>query len=136
MGTEGTTMTTPHETMTEAARRGQDAFTSALRIWTDSVYKFAPTSDAKLHSAVEVVDTMFDFADHMLASQREFTKVLLAAATSAATNAASAAQHAAKDMEAVAKEAAPTRDMRDVATEAAPTRDVRDGAKAPAPRKS
>jgi hypothetical protein len=129
-------MTTPHETMTDAARRGQDAFTSALQIWADSVHKFAPTSNAKLHGAVEVVDTMFDFADHMLASQREFTKVLLAATASAATKAASAAQHAAKDMQDVAKEAAPTRDMRDVASEAAPMRDVRDGAKATISRKS
>jgi hypothetical protein len=129
-------MTTPHETMTDAARRGQDAFTSALQIWADSVHKFAPTSNVKLHGAVEVVDTMFDFADHMLASQREFTKVLLAATTSAATKAAAATQHAAKDMQDVAKEATPTRDMRDVVSESAPMRDVRDGAKAPISRKS
>lgn len=135
MDTEGMTMTTPHETMTDAARRGQDAFAGALRIWADSMHKFAPTSNTRLHSAVEVVDTMFDFADHMLASQREFTKLWLAATTSAATKAASAAQHAVKDLQDVAKDTAPTRDMQDVA-EPAPTRDVRDGAKAPAPRKS
>ena len=122
--------------MTDAARRGQEAFTTALRIWADSLHKFAPTSNARLRDAVEVVDTMFDFADHMLASQREFTKVLLAATTSAATKAASAAEHAAKDMQDAAKETAPTRDMQDVARETAPTRDVRDGAKAPAPMKS
>lgn len=116
-------MTTPHDTMTDAARRGQEAFTSALQIWADSVHKFAPTSNARWHGAVEVVDTMFDFADHMLASQREFTKVWLSATTSAATTAASAAQHAAKDMQHVAKETAPARDMRD-------------GAKAPAPMTS
>ncbi|MDQ3761904.1 MAG: hypothetical protein M3460_09440 [Actinomycetota bacterium] len=129
-------MTTPHDTMTDAARRGQEAFTSALRIWADSVHKFAPTSNARWHGAVEVVDTMFDFANHMLASQREFTKVWLAATTSASTKAASAAQHATKDMQDVTKETTPTRDMPDVAKETAPARDMRDGAKAPAPRKS
>jgi hypothetical protein len=123
MGTEGMTMTTPHETMTDAARRGQEAFTGALRIWADSVHKFAPTSNARWHGAVEVVDTMYDFADHMLTSQREFTKVWLAATTSAATKAAAAAEYAAKDMQDVAKETAPTTDMRD-------------GVKAAAPRKS
>jgi hypothetical protein len=100
------TMMTSHETMTDAARRGQEAFTGALQIWADSVQRFAPTSD-KLRGAVEVVDKMYDFADHMLASQREFAKSLLAVTTSAATKAASAAQDAAKDMEDVAKEAAP-----------------------------
>ncbi|HET9116603.1 MAG TPA: hypothetical protein VFN75_00745 [Pseudonocardiaceae bacterium] len=129
-------MTTLQDTMTDAARRGREAFAGALRIWADSVDKFAPTSDARWHGAVETVDTMFDFTEHMLTSQREFTKVWLAATTSAATKAAVAAQHAAEDMQDVAKETALTRDMQDVDKETAPTRDMRDGAKTPAPRKS
>ncbi len=100
------TMTTSHETMTAAARRGQEAFTGALQIWADSVQRFVPTAD-KMRGAVEVVDKMYDFADHMLASQREFTKSLLAVSSSAATKAASAAHDAAKDMQEVTKEAAP-----------------------------
>lgn len=104
------TMTSPQQTMTDAARRSQEALTRAVRIWVDSLDKFTPTSHVRWHSAAEVVDAMFDFADHMLASQREFTKVLVAATTSVAAKAASATQHVAKDMQDVAKEAAPTRD--------------------------
>ncbi len=100
------TMTTSHETVTDAARRGQEAFTGALQIWADSMQRFVPTAD-KVRGAVEVVDRMYDFADHMLASQREFTKSLLAVSSSAATKATSVAHDAAKDMQDVAKEAAP-----------------------------
>jgi hypothetical protein len=82
------TMTTSQETITEAARRGQEAIASALQIWTDSVQRFVPVSDTRLSGAVEAVDTMFDFAEQMLVTQREFTKSLLAATTSAATRAA------------------------------------------------
>jgi hypothetical protein len=112
------TMTTSHEIMSDAAHRGQEAFTSTLQIWADSVQKFAPTSHTNLRRTVEAVDTMFDFADHMLASQREFTKNWLSVITSAATKAAAVAQHATKDMEHAAK------DMQDVAKEATPTRDM------------
>jgi predicted protein tyrosine phosphatase len=117
-------MTTSQEIMTDAAHRGQEAFTSALQIWADSVQKFAPTSQTKLRGTVEAVDTMFDFADHMLASQREFTKILLGVTASAATKATTAAQHAAKDMQDAAK------DMQDVAKEATPTRDTHDSVNA------
>lgn len=97
-------MTTSQETMTDAARRGQEAITSALQIWADSFQKFMPTSDTKLRGAVEVVDSMFDFAEQMLLTQREFTKTMLAAGTSAATKAAYVAKDAAKDMEYAAKD--------------------------------
>ena len=103
-------MTSPQQTMTNAARRSQEAFTNAVRIWAESLDRFTPTSPVGWHGAVEVVDAMFDFADHMLASQREFTKVLVAATTSASTKAASATQQVAKDMQDVAKEAPLTRD--------------------------
>lgn len=119
-------MTTSHEIMTDAAHRGQEAFTGALQIWADSIQKFAPTSHTKLRGTVEVVDTMFDFAERMLASQREFTKILLAVTTSAATKATSAAQHAAEDMQYAAK------DMQDVAKETTPRTDTHDSANAKA----
>lgn len=98
------TMTTSQETMTEAARRGQEAITSALQIWTDSVQQFVPVSDTKLRGAVEAVDNMFDFAEQMLVTQREFTKSILAATTSAATKAASATKEAAVEMKDAAKD--------------------------------
>jgi hypothetical protein len=90
-------MTTSQETMNDAARRGQEAIASALQIWTDSVQRFVPVSDTKLRGAVEAVDSMFDFAEQMLLTQREFTKSLLAATTSAATKAASLTKDAAME---------------------------------------
>jgi hypothetical protein len=98
------TMTTSQETMTEAARRGQEAITSAMQIWTDSVQRFLPVSDTKLRGAAEAVDTMFDFAEQMLVTQREFTKSLLAATTSAATRTAAATQDAAREVKDAAKD--------------------------------
>jgi hypothetical protein len=94
------TMTTSQETMAEAARRGQEAITSAMQIWTDSVQRFLPVSDTRLRGAVEAVDTIFDFAEQMLVTQREFTKSLLAATTSAAT----ATQDAAREVKDAAKD--------------------------------
>ncbi len=98
------TMTTSQETMAEAARRGQEAITSAMQIWTDSVQRFLPVSDTRLRGAVEAVDTMFDFAEQMLVTQREFTKSLLAATTSAATRTAVATQDAAREVKDAAKD--------------------------------
>jgi len=116
------TMTTSQETMTDAARRGQDAIASAMQIWADTFQMFLPVSDTKLRGAVEAVDGMYDFAEQMLLTQREFTKSLLAATTSAATKVAYTAQDAAKDVEYVAK------DMQDAADgHRAPRMDRRSG---------
>ena len=90
------TMTTSQETLTEATR---EAIASSVQIWADSVQRFVgllPTPDAKVPSPEEVVDSMFAFAAQALATQREFTKSLLAASKSAATSAAWAAQGGAK----------------------------------------
>lgn len=94
------------ETMTDAARRGQEAIASAWQVWADSVQRFVPGPDTKVRGAVEVVDNMFDFAEQMLLIQRKFTKSLLAASTSAATRAAFAAQDAAMDAKDTAKDMA------------------------------
>ncbi|MDQ2882901.1 MAG: hypothetical protein M3Y48_17420 [Actinomycetota bacterium] len=97
-------MTMSQETMTDAARRGQEAFTTALQVWTDSFQMFMPVSDTKLRGAFEAVDSMFDFAEQMLGTQREFTKNLLTATTSAATKAASLTREAAMEAKDVAKD--------------------------------
>lgn len=123
-------MTTSHETMTDAARRGQEAFTSALRIWADG-------ATARLHGAVDVVDIMFDFADRLLASQREFTKMFLAMTGPAVTKPRSvAAERAAEDVPAAAKQPTPARAVPAVSKQPPPARDTRGGAKTPAPRKA
>jgi hypothetical protein len=99
------TMTTSQETITEATRRSQEAIASAAQIWAEGVHKFVglmPTPDAKVPSVdfrliEEVVDNAFDFAEQALATQREFTKSLLAATKSVASNAAWVAQSAVKN---------------------------------------
>ena len=95
--------------MTEAARRGQDAITNEMQIWADTFQRFLPVSNTTLRSAVEAVDGMYDFAEQMLLTHRDFTKSLLTATTSAATKAAYATQDVAMDVEYAAK------DMQDAA---------------------
>ena len=90
---------TTSETMTEVTRRSQEAFSSAVQIWAESVQRVVgllPTPDAKVPSAEEVVDKAFDFYAQALTTQREITKSMLAATRSAASSAAWIAQSAAK----------------------------------------
>jgi hypothetical protein len=115
---EEMTMITVHDTMTDATRRGQEAFTGVLQIWADSLEKLAPNSDAKVHRAVELVDKTFDFYHHVLACQQEFIKSWLAITASAATKVASAELGAARDL---------ARGLHEVAREAGPKRDTYDG---------
>jgi hypothetical protein len=66
----------------ETIYRDQDATMHALHVWADDVQRFfgwPPTRDAKVPSAAEVVDHYFDFAWHVLATQRDFIKSLLTA---------------------------------------------------------
>jgi hypothetical protein len=104
-------MTTSHETATDAARHGQEAFTWPQKVW-----------DAKWHDAVEFVDKTFDFYHHVLACQREFVKSWLAITTWAEHKVAPIVHDAAKDMYGVAKEATPKRDMHDGVKDVAPKR--------------
>ncbi|MGH3812569.1 MAG: hypothetical protein ACRDUV_08950 [Pseudonocardiaceae bacterium] len=102
-------MTATQETVTDATRRGQDATISVLDAWADIVKKMVgsfPTPDGKIPDTAEVVDKYFDYVEHILATQREFAKNMMAVTTSAASKAASAAQDAAKDMQEPAKNAA------------------------------
>lgn len=91
---------TTTETFGEATRRSQEAF---MQIWTDGVRKFwglVSAADAKVSSvftAEEVVDNAFDFAEKVLATQREYTKSWLAATKSIASSTAWLAQSATKD---------------------------------------
>jgi hypothetical protein len=98
------TMTTSQETMTDAVRRSQEAISNALQIWADSVARFMPVSDPKMTGAVEAVDNLFDFAEQMLGTQREFTKSVLAITTSTATKGVSAMKDATMDVKDAAKD--------------------------------
>jgi len=80
------TTTTPQNQFTDVARRGQEAVTVAMQTWAENVQRLAgavPVDAVKVPSAEEVVDNVFDFAEQMLSTQREFTKSLLGAANSA-----------------------------------------------------
>jgi hypothetical protein len=78
-------MTTSQETIADTTYRGHEATIHALQNWADGVQKFCgwlPTRDVKAPSAGEVVDRYFDcyfdFVEHVVATQREFVKDLLA----------------------------------------------------------
>ncbi len=71
-------MTTTQETMTDTAYRGQEATSSVLHIWADSVKRLWGAPYGKVPSTAEVVDCYFDFAEHVLEIQREFLKSLVA----------------------------------------------------------
>lgn len=91
-------MTTPHDSASDTPRRGQESYADLMRLWADNVQKWIgslSTLDTK--SINQVVDNCFDAAERVLENQREFTKKFVAATASAATNAASAMQHAARD---------------------------------------
>jgi hypothetical protein len=103
-------MTTSYETVNDTARHSQEALAHAVQDWADSVQKFvgpAPTLHAKVARANEVVDKYFNVAAQMVASQREFTKSILALTTSAATKAMHEAEGVAKNTQEVVKEMGP-----------------------------
>jgi hypothetical protein len=79
-------MAMSQETMTDTIHRGQEAAVGALQTWADGVQRLCgwlPSRDSKMPSAAEVVDHYFDFAEHVLATQRHFTMSLLTATKAA-----------------------------------------------------
>jgi hypothetical protein len=94
-------MTTLHATTSNTSRCDQDSYADLMRLWADNLQKWIgslPPPDVKAIN--QVVDDCFDIAERVLATQREFTKNFIAATASvasAATTAASAVQHAAKN---------------------------------------
>lgn len=90
---------TTTETFVDVTRRSQEAF---MQIWTDGVQRYfglLPAPDAKapgVPSPEEVVDNAFNFAETVLATQREYTKSWLAATKAVASSTAWVAQNATK----------------------------------------
>jgi hypothetical protein len=79
-------MTSTQEPLTDVARQSQEAFTKPLQAWSDMMQTFTRSltgGQFRLPDAQALVDNMFDFAEQVLASQREFTKTLLAASVQA-----------------------------------------------------
>ena len=69
----------------EAVRQSQDAVVKAVKTWADAGKNLIPDLPAlpfadQLPSPAEIVDKTFDFADRMIAAQREFAAAVIDAA--------------------------------------------------------
>lgn len=94
-------MTAPQDQFSQVARQGQEAITAAMQTWTESFQSLvgggAPAASG-LPTPQQVVDNVFDFAEQLLASQREFVKQVLAAGMEANETATSKAREAMDSM--------------------------------------
>lgn len=114
-------MTAPQEQFAAIADRSQEAVTTAIRTWADTVQAFAgkvSAGQARVPDMSSVVDQYFDFAEKVLADQRELARQWASAtvkaagavgaqAASAAERAASTAEQAASATEQAASTGAP-----------------------------
>jgi hypothetical protein len=95
-------MRTGQEQFLETVRQSQKAVVDAVGAWAKAVERTpspAATSadSANVPRADEVVDNVFDFAEKLLAAQREFTRNLVKAAQPAVDKAQGSAHAAAKN---------------------------------------
>jgi len=79
-------MTAPTDQFVDIAKRSQEAVTTAVRTWADSVQSFAgnlTAGHAQLPDPQSVVDGYFDFAEKVLATQRRVASELISASVKA-----------------------------------------------------
>ena len=79
-------MTAPTDQFVDIAKRSQEAVTTAVRNWADSVQSFAgnlTTGQHQLPDPLSVVDGYFDFAEKVLATQRRFASEWVSASVKA-----------------------------------------------------
>ena len=79
-------MTAPTDQFVDIAKRSQEAVTTAVRNWADSVQSIAgnlTTGHAQLPDPLHVVDGYFDFAEKVLATQRRVVSELISASVKA-----------------------------------------------------
>ncbi len=79
-------MTAPTDQFVDIAKRSQEAVTTAVRNWADSVQSFAgnlTTGHTQLPDPLSVVDGYFDFAEKVLATQRRFASEWVSASVKA-----------------------------------------------------
>jgi hypothetical protein len=84
-------MTTPTDQFVDIANRSQEAVTTAVHDWADTVQSLASkvtAGQSQLPNLHSVVDQYFDFAEKVLTSQREYAQQW-ASATVKATEAVS-----------------------------------------------
>jgi hypothetical protein len=90
-------MTAPTDQFVDIANRSQEAVTSAVQTWADTVQSFASkvtTTPGQLPDLPSVVETYFDFVEKVLANQREFAQQWASAATKATEAVTEQAQRA------------------------------------------
>ncbi len=114
-------MTAPTDQFVDIAKRSQEAVTQAVRTWADTVQTYAGSftgQQSRLPDAHAVVDSTFDFAEKMLANQRQFMHTLFSTSAQAveavtdqtARAAESVTAHTVNAAAAVAEKAAETVD--------------------------
>jgi hypothetical protein len=80
-------VTAAQEQFFEAVRQNQQAFVDSVRAWSQAVAQTTPAGAAapqvpeNLPKPQELIDSTFDFAEKLLANQREFAHNVLAAAS-------------------------------------------------------
>jgi len=102
-------MTAPTDQFVDIANRGQEAVTTAVRTWTDTVQSFASKLTAGQSPVTDlqgVVDQYFDFAEKVLANQREFANQWASATAKASEAVTEQAQRATQSVAAHAKNGA------------------------------
>ena len=75
-------MATDPDQIGDLARKSQDALSSLIHSWTETIQSFTgglSGAQSRPPDVQRIVDSVFDFAEQLLANQREFTKSLLAA---------------------------------------------------------
>jgi hypothetical protein len=90
-------MTSSQEQLTELTRRTQESFKTLWQQWAEKSSELMKGMTGRTHAATpaggnpeEVLDAVFDFAEHLIAQQRIFAKQMLAAATKGQQSAAQA----------------------------------------------
>ncbi len=78
-------MTQPQDQYRELVQQSQEAFQNAVETWTKTVQDTmssagVPASPAQVDPQ-QVVDQVFEFAERMLAMQRDFTRNLIQSST-------------------------------------------------------
>src|SRR2546423_2880985 len=91
-------MTSPQEQFNELTRRTQEGFKNLWQQWSEKgselmkgVTGRGQSTAAAVGNPEEVIDAVFDFAEHLIAQQRTFAKQMLAVAAQAQQTAARAA---------------------------------------------
>ena len=102
-------MTAPTDQFVDIANRGQEAVTTAVRTWTDTVQSFASKLTAGQSPVTDlqgVVDQYFDFVEKVLANQREFANQWASATAKASEAVTEQAQRATQSVAAHAQNGA------------------------------